>query len=52
MRPNGHNAPSPEPPRKFDEFRKSLERRIRDMNVFVNLKKETGIGENPNSENK
>jgi MFS family permease len=42
----------PEPPRKFDEFRKSLERRLRDMNVFVNLKKETGTGENPNSENK
>ena len=41
MELNPVTEPIAEPARSFDEFRKSVERRLRDMNVFINLKKET-----------
>ena len=32
--------------RSLEEFRKSIERKLREMNIFINLKKEVEIGAN------
>ena len=41
MELNPQTQPIAEPTRSFDEFRSSLERRLKQMNVFINLDKAT-----------
>ena len=42
MELNPQTQPIAEPTRSFGEFRSSLERRLKQMNVFINLDKATG----------